>query len=119
MNLSPSPLPAGVEPPAQAATTQDDTPTQEIHYFDSFAIGDAKNRFETLLKKAQKNPVAITSRGKPVAVLLCAEEYEHLQRLDDAYWVARAEAAIAENDWMSAEESEALLQEILNEPDED
>ena len=45
------------------------------------------------------------------------QESERLQRLDDAYWADRADKAFAQGDWMSVEESEKFLQEMLDAPD--
>ena len=44
------------------------------------SIADAHNRLSALLKKVQKSPIRLTSRGKPVGVLLSLDEYEGLQR---------------------------------------
>ena len=96
---------------------QEPAERQEPHYAHRFSTADAKNRFDALLKKAQENPVAITKQGKPVAVVVSAQDYEHFQRLDDAYWAARADAAFAKGDWLGFEESEAFTQEMLNAED--
>ncbi len=39
---------------------------------------DAKREFGEVLLKAQREPVAINKNGKPVAVMVSAEEYESL-----------------------------------------
>lgn len=70
-----------------------------------------------VLDMAQRNPVRIERGGKPVAVLVSRHEYACLTRLEDIYWGARAEAAEAKGDYMSAEESEAFLREMMNAPD--
>jgi len=46
------------------------------------SIADAHNRLSALLKTAQKSPVRLTSRGKPVGVLLSFEDYERLRRAE-------------------------------------
>lgn len=69
------------------------------------------------LDMAQDGPVRLERNGKPFAVLISTQEYEHLTRLEDAYWADRADATLAEDDFMSAEESEAFLEGILNAPD--
>jgi len=45
---------------------------------------DAKNRFGALLDAAQREPVTIEKHGRPVAVVLSAEDYGELeaQRLE-------------------------------------
>lgn len=37
---------------------------------------DAQNRFGELLDKSQREPVTITRRGRPVAVLMAIQEFE-------------------------------------------
>ena len=54
-----------------------------------------KNQFGEYLAMSRDEPIAIQKSGKPVAIVLSPVEYEHLQRLDDLYWIARAEAAEA------------------------
>lgn len=44
------------------------------------SIAEAKSGFSALLKRAQKEPVIVTRRGEPDAVLLPFEEYESLRR---------------------------------------
>ena len=45
------------------------------------SISEAKSSFSALLKRAQKEPVIVTRRGEPDAVILPFEEYERLRRL--------------------------------------
>ena len=45
------------------------------------SISEAKSGFCELLKRAQKEPVVVTRRGEPDAVILPFEEYERLRRL--------------------------------------
>jgi prevent-host-death family protein len=45
------------------------------------SISEAKSGFSALLKRVQKEPVIVTCRGEPEAVILPFEEYERLQRL--------------------------------------
>lgn len=46
---------------------------------------DAKREFGEVLLKAQKEPVCIHKNGKPVAVMLSADEYEELRSLKEAW----------------------------------
>ena len=96
---------------------EDETIVHGIPYSHSVSAEDAQNGFARLLDRAQENPTAITRQGKPVAVVLSVKEYESLQRLDDAYWIARTEKALAEEERLSAEESETFTQELLNAKD--
>lgn len=47
----------------------------------SMAAGDAKNRFGELLDSAQREPISIEKHGRPVAVVVSAEEYKELEAL--------------------------------------
>lgn len=42
---------------------------------------DAKNSFGEMIRKAQRSPVRITNRGKPVAVVMSIEDYEMTEEL--------------------------------------
>lgn len=46
---------------------------------ESITASDAKKGFGTLLMKVQKAPQTINKNGRPVAVMVSAEEYEALQ----------------------------------------
>jgi antitoxin Phd len=78
---------------------------------------DLKNQFGEFLDLARAEPVGIRKSGKLTAVMVSAEEYEHLQRLDDAYWIARAEAAEARGQWVGPDEALQHLASRLKQPD--
>jgi prevent-host-death family protein len=82
----------------------------------TFAAKEAKDRFGRLLDTAQREPVTIEKKGRPIAVLLSVEEYARLEALEDAWWGKRA-AEAAEEGYLSPEESEARLQAYLHEAD--
>ncbi|CAI0711417.1 Antitoxin of toxin-antitoxin stability system [Serratia liquefaciens] len=42
---------------------------------------EAKTQFGDLLLKAQREPVQITRNGKPVAVVVSAEDYEQIEAM--------------------------------------
>jgi len=65
---------------------------------------EIKNRLGQYLGRVAVEPVAIEKNGRPVAVLLSFEEYEVLQRSDDAFWGEAARAAEAEG-FLSVESS--------------
>lgn len=46
---------------------------------------DAKREFGEVLLKAQKEPVRINKNGKPVAVVLSANDYEELKSLKEEW----------------------------------
>jgi len=78
---------------------------------------DFKNHFGEFLDLSRDEPVAVNKSGKPVAVLLSTQEFEYLQRLEDLYWIARANAAEAKGEWVSHEEAMTLLLEPLSRPE--
>lgn len=80
----------------------------------TIAATDAKSGFGRLLDAAQREPVTIEKNGRAVAVMLCVEEYERLEALEDAWWLARAAVAEKTGDWLGTEDSEKLLGELLN-----
>ena len=50
-----------------------------------WTLQDAKNRFSAVVDAAARGePQKVTRRGKWVSVVLSADEYERLQRLDQA-----------------------------------
>ena len=59
---------------------------------------NAKNRFGQLLDAAQREPVTVTKKGRPAAVMLSVEDYERMrgaarQRLFDTIDQMHQEAA--------------------------
>lgn len=79
-----------------------------------FGAKEAKDGFGRLLDTAQREPVRIEKKGRPVAVLISMDEYQRLEAMEDAWWAERAEAAEKEGDWLGPEESERLLKKFLN-----
>ena len=78
---------------------------------------DLKNQFGEFLDMARDEPVGIRKSGKLTAVMVSADEYEHLQRLEDAYWIARAEAAESRGQWVGHEEAVQFLAAGLKKPE--
>ena len=70
---------------------------------------DFKSHLGEFLELAKEEAITIGKAGKPIAVLMAVEEYEELQRLEDAYWRARAEAAEAEGRWVDPDEAMRVL----------
>ena len=48
----------------------------------TWSIQDAKNRFSEVVDKARRKPQTVTKHGKPAVVVLAADEYERLRRLE-------------------------------------
>lgn len=76
---------------------------------------DAKARFGEILLKAQREPVHISKHGKPVAVLVAAEDFVSIEELKLELLQMRAERAreqIAAGDTVDGGEVfDQLLQE--------
>ena len=43
---------------------------------------EAKNRLSAVIKAARREPQTVTKHGKPAVVVVAAEEYQRLQRLE-------------------------------------
>ncbi len=78
---------------------------------------DVKSRFGEYLDLARIEPVQVKRTGRPVAVLMSWEEYEHLQAVEDAYWGAKADAAKKAGTFLSNDDSLALLNDLLHRPE--
>ena len=80
------------------------------------AAKEAKNNFGELMDSAQREPVTIERRGRPVAVVISAREYEQikLERLRAKLAVAEAQADRGEFVNQSLEEMLAEFKEELN-----
>jgi prevent-host-death family protein len=48
----------------------------------AWSLQDAKNRLSELVRAADREPQIVTKHGKPAVVMVAAEEYARLQRLD-------------------------------------
>ncbi len=75
---------------------------------------EVKNRFGEYMEKAQKEPVTVEKTGRPYVVLLSQEEYERLQKLEDAFWGERAETIRQRGDFLSPEETMANIRARLD-----
>jgi len=53
------------------------------------SISEAKNKLPSIVHYVEKGPhIELTRRGKPVAILLSAREYERLSRRYGGFWAA-------------------------------
>lgn len=75
---------------------------------------EVKNNFGDLLDTAQREPVSISKNGRPIAVVMSQKEYEHLQAMEDAFWAARADAALRDASFIGVDASAAAVKELLN-----
>lgn len=72
-----------------------------------------KRQFGEWLDLSREEPITVQKSGTPVAVVMSAAEYEHLQAMEDLYWVARAQAAEATGEWVSHDTALKMLTERL------
>jgi prevent-host-death family protein len=47
-----------------------------------WSVQDAKNRFSAVVEAARRAPQTVTKHGKPAVVVVAADEYDRLSRLD-------------------------------------
>jgi len=48
----------------------------------SWSVQDAKNRFSEVVEAARREPQTVTKHGRPAVVLLAAQEYARLRKLE-------------------------------------
>lgn len=77
-----------------------------------FTSKEAQNHFGDLMTQAIKEPVAISKYGKEAFVVMSQEEYMKFSNLEDMYWAAMADEAIAEGT-MGVEKTKELMNSIL------
>jgi prevent-host-death family protein len=82
----------------------------------TIAAREAKSNFGELLDTAQREPVTVTKKGRPVAVVVSAEEYKRMEAVEDAVWLAKAREAEAEG-LLAPDESERILRSMLDAED--
>ena len=61
----------------------------------SWSVQDAKNRFSELVEAAQRRPQTVTKHGKPAVVVVAADEYERLRKLQHLNAPSFAELLLA------------------------
>lgn len=50
----------------------------------SWSVQDAKNQFSAVVEAARRAPQTVTKHGKPAVVVVDAEDYERLRKLEKA-----------------------------------
>ena len=48
----------------------------------TWSVQDAKNRFSEVVEAARRKPQTVTKHGKPTVVVVAADEYERLRKLE-------------------------------------
>lgn len=61
----------------------------------SWSVQDAKNRFSEVVEAAQRKPQTVTKHGKPAVVVVAADEYDRLRRLQQLKAPTFAEMLLA------------------------
>lgn len=78
---------------------------------------DFKVHFGEFVDLVRDEPIEVLRGGKPVGVFLSPDAFAHLQRLDDAYWRARAQVAEASGEQVGHAETMRLFTERLKRPE--
>lgn len=81
---------------------------------DTLSANEAKTHFGDLLIKAQRAPIQINKNGKPVAVVVSAEDYESMEALKLRLVQARARQAEADIEAGNLVDGEAFFDDIEN-----
>lgn len=50
----------------------------------SWSVQEAKNRFSEVVEAARREPQTVTKHGKPAVIMVAADEFERLRRLERA-----------------------------------
>ncbi len=74
---------------------------------------EAKVHFGKLLADVRLEPIVIQKSGRHHAVLLSYDEYERMLKIEDEYWLLKADTAKQEG-FVGVEESEKFLKDLLN-----
>lgn len=61
----------------------------------SWSVQDAKNRFSEVVEAARPKPQTVTKHGKPAVVIVAADEYERLRKLQHLKAPSFAEMLLA------------------------
>lgn len=60
-----------------------------------WSVQDAKNRFSEVVEAARRKPQTVTKHGKPAVVVIAADEYERLRKLQQLKAPSFAEMLLA------------------------
>jgi prevent-host-death family protein len=61
----------------------------------TWSVQDAKNRFSEVVEAARRKPQTVTKHGKPAVVVVAADEYERLHKLQQLKAPSFAEMLLA------------------------
>lgn len=72
---------------------------------------EARQELSAVISTAESEPVTITKKNKPAAVLMSSTRYQELKRLEDILYAKAAELAIQEG-FAPKEDVEALFAKL-------
>lgn len=61
----------------------------------TWSVQDAKNRFSEVLEAARRKPQTVTKHGKPAVVIVAADEFDRLRKLQQLKAASFAEMLLA------------------------
>jgi len=61
----------------------------------TWSVQDAKNRFSEVVEAARRKPQTVTKHGKPAVVIVAADEYDRLRKLQHLRAPSFAEMLLA------------------------
>ena len=61
----------------------------------TWSVQDAKNRFSEVVEAARRKPQTVTKHGKPAVVIVAADEFERLHKLEQLKAPSFAELLLA------------------------
>lgn len=70
---------------------------------------EAKNRFGELLDTAQRRPVIITKKGRPVARMIAFVDKERFEEVEDKIWLEKTLRVMKTPQFLGAKKSARLL----------
>jgi prevent-host-death family protein len=82
----------------------------------TIAAREAKNRFGELLDRAQRTPITIEKKGRPVAFVLAGADYfgyKRFREMEDKVWGERATKA-GKQGFLGVEASRKFLDQFRN-----
>ncbi len=79
---------------------------------DALSANEAKTQFGELLLKAQRAPVQINKNGKPVAVVISADDYQSIEALKLRLLQSNASKAKADIEAGNTIEGEAFFDDL-------
>ena len=79
---------------------------------DVLSANEAKTHFGDMLLRAQRAPVQINKNGKPVAVVISADEYQSVETLKLGLLQARAQQAMVDIESGNMVDGEAFFDEL-------